>query len=92
MTQQLNEHRLQVEQQLSAIRRENQELSTKVRSEAKEEMCIRDSLKSVSFNGEGEYPMEFIKELEEIRKEYYANEGVFPVSYTHLDVYKRQFL
>ena len=36
-----------------------------------------EHLKSVSFNGEGEYLMEFIKELEEIRKEYYMNEGVY---------------
>ena len=35
-----------------------------------------EHLKSVSFNGEGEYLMEFIKEMEEIRKEYYMNDGI----------------
>ena len=44
MTQQLNKHRLRVGQQLSEIRRENQELSTKVRSEAKE--VINEEMKT----------------------------------------------
>ena len=32
-----------------------------------------EHVKNVTFNGEGEYPMEFVKELEEIYKEHYIS-------------------
>ena len=35
-----------------------------------------EHLKNVMFDGVGEYPMEFLKELEEIRTEYYPGEGI----------------
>ena len=43
-----------------------------------------EHVKNITFNGEGEYPMEFIKELDEIHREYYMSEGVNWVS-RHLE-------
>ena len=41
-------------------------------------------VKNIAFNGVGEYPMVFVKELEEIHKEHYMSEGVNWVS-RHLE-------
>ena len=45
---------------------------------------MTEHIKNVTFNGEGEYPMEFVKELDEIHREYYMSEGVNWVS-RHLE-------
>ena len=45
---------------------------------------ILEYAKNITFNGEGEYPMEFVKELEELHREHYLSEGVNWVS-RHLE-------
>ena len=53
-------------------------------------MCIRDRLGTLTEKEIGEYGMNDLFYGRYFVKETKAPEGFVPVSYTHLDVYKRQ--
>ena len=45
---------------------------------------VVEHTKNINFNGEGDYPMEFVKELEAIHREYYQDEDISWIG-RHLD-------
>ena len=87
------------------IRKIQREVSNKLAS-INNQPCnhnlTNEQLKNIRYNGTGDFPMEFMKEMEDVYMEYYQDNGnvawigrhlegeAAAVSYTHLDVYKRQ--
>ena len=73
-----------VDGQLTQIKEDVRARIAQIERTPRQQGMVMEYAKNVNFNGEGEYPMEFVKELEELHREYYQSEGVKWVS-RHLE-------
>ena len=53
-------------------------------------MCIRDRINVIQYHKLNIFVVAILRILVEVAKKNRRNQGARPVSYTHLDVYKRQ--
>lgn len=73
-----------IDGKISKIKEDVRNKIAQIERTPRQQGVIIEHTKNVNFNGEGEYPMEFVKELEEIHREYYPGEEVSWIG-RHLD-------
>ena len=73
-----------IEEKISTIKEDMRRKIAQIESNPRPQGMVIENAKNINFNGEGEYPMEFVKELEAIHREYYLDDDISWIG-RHLD-------
>lgn len=73
-----------IEEKISKIKEDMRHKIAQIERTPRQQGVVVEHTKNINFNGEGEYPMEFVKELEAIHREYYQDEDISWIG-RHLD-------